>query len=49
MPRKKDRATLEIKLASAAIVKDFKDEIGSTTTDQNMAFPVHFLLIPKGG
>ncbi|KAI1617383.1 cytochrome P450 [Exophiala viscosa] len=42
-------ATMEIKVAVAAIVKHFNVEIGSATTDEDMAMTDHFALIPKGG
>ena len=40
---------METKLAVAAIVRDFDVEIGSPTTDQDMAMTDHTVLIPKGG
>lgn len=42
-------ATMEIKLAVAALVKNFDVEIGSPTTDDDMQMTDHFALIPKGG
>jgi cytochrome P450 len=42
-------ATMEIKLAVAAMVRNFNVKIGSATTDQDMAMMDHFALIPKGG
>lgn len=40
---------MEIKLAVAALVKNFDVEIGSPTTDDDMQMTDHFALIPKGG
>jgi cytochrome P450 len=42
-------ATMEIKVAVAAIVRNFDVEIGSAETDKDMAMTDHFVLIPKGG
>jgi cytochrome P450 len=41
-------ATMEIKCALAAIVRRYKIEIGSSTTDRDMEMIDHFVLIPKG-
>lgn len=42
-------ATMEIKTAVAAILKNYNVEIGSPTTDYDMQMTDHFVLIPKGG
>lgn len=42
-------ATMEIKLAVAAIVSRYDVEISTSDTDQDMAMTDHFVLVPKGG
>jgi hypothetical protein len=40
---------MEIKMAVAAIARNFDCSLGSPTTDADMAMTDHFALIPKGG
>lgn len=42
-------ATMEIKMVTAAMVREFNVDVGGPTTDQDMAVTDHFVLIPKGG
>jgi cytochrome P450 len=42
-------AIMEIKCATAAIVRRYNVEIGSVSTDGDMDITCHFVLIPKGG
>lgn len=44
----KPLAYMELKISTAAIMKKFRVEIGSSTTDDDMEMTDHFTLIPKG-
>lgn len=41
-------ATMEIKLATAALIKRYDVEIGSESTHNDMEMACHFVLVPKG-
>ncbi|KIY01666.1 uncharacterized protein Z520_01803 [Fonsecaea multimorphosa CBS 102226] len=41
-------ATMEIKLATAALITRYNVEIGSATTHKDMEMACHFVLVPKG-
>lgn len=44
----KQLAYMELKVATAAIMKRFRVELGSATTDDDMEMTDHFTLIAKG-
>lgn len=39
---------MEIKLATAALIKRYDVEIGSESTHNDMEMACHFVLVPKG-
>ena len=42
-------ATMELKMATAAIMKRYSVELGSDTTNSDMEMRDHFVLTAKGG
>lgn len=44
----KQLAMMELRMATAALMKNFRIELGSETTDDDMEMTDHFTLIAKG-
>ena len=45
----KNLALMELKLITAALVRDYKVDLAQGTTEDSMTTKDHFLVMPKGG